>query len=220
MTPPQEADPFRDLWMSMPGVLVESYEQVIGRGPLPLEGMDVTRAVLQRVSAFYEAQRAMKLFLGKRYAVAAADFLVETIAFYLKALAETHELNFDVASERQIRRKRGAIRPDISIWRDDRCLACIECKTQLGWKRHTWEDQFLEREKKLIAEFTGASTFLVVLTGLNWPGFGDHDHVASKYFLLLTDVWPDQVDLDRLEDHVGTPIEVLFRRIKQIALAA
>ena len=174
-----ENDPFRDLWSSMPSALVESYER-LRAGPLPLEGIEVTRALLQRVSAFYGTQRAMKQFLGKRYAVAGADFFVEMLAFYLKALAETHQLDFEVASERQIRRKRGAIRPDISIWRDDRCLACIECKTQLGWKRHTWNDQFDDREARLIAEFTGASTFLVVLTGLNWPGLGDHEYVATE----------------------------------------
>jgi hypothetical protein len=204
----------------MPSALVESYERVTERGPLPLDGMEITRAVLLRVSAFHEAQRAMKLFLGKRYAVAAADFFVETLAFYLKALAETHDLDFEVASERQIRRKRGAIRPDISMWRDDHCLACIECKTQLGWRRHNWETQFVEREQKLIAEFSGASTFLVVLTGLNWPGFGEHELLGRKYFLLLKDVWPGETDIEDLESHIETPIEGLFRHIKHIATLA
>ena len=179
--------------------------------------MEVTRAMLRRVSAFYEAQRRMKLFLGKRYAVAAADFLVETLVFYLKALAVTHQLNVEIASERQIRRKRGAIRPDISIWQGDECLACIECKTQLGWKRHTWEAQFVEREQKLIAEFTGASTFLLVLTGLNWPGFGDHPQLGNKYFLLLRDIWPGDVDLDTLETRIDTPVEMLRGRVAQLA---
>jgi hypothetical protein len=157
------------------------------------------------------------VFLAKRITGAAADFFVETIAFYVKALAVTHQLDVTVASELTIRRARGAMRPDISIWRGDRCLACIECKTQLGWNRRDWAAQFAERERRLVAEFTGASTFLVVLTGRNWPGFGGHPELGKKYFLLLSDVWPDDVDFDKLESVVATPIEGLLAQVVGLA---
>jgi hypothetical protein len=122
-----------------------------------------------------------------------------------------------VASELKIRRARGGMRPDISIWRGDHCLMCIECKTQLGWNRHGWETQFVEREQRLLADFTGASTFLLVLTGLNWPGFGDHPQLGKKYFLLLSDVWPTNIDFDDLERAVATPIETLLTKVVELA---
>ncbi len=157
----------------MPTALEKSFASLVEQGPLPVEGIEVTRAILLRLAAYYEAQQRVKEFLGKRYAGPAADFFVETVAFYLRALVATHALDVEIASERQVRRSRGAMRPDISVWRGDRCLACIECKTQLGWNRHGWESQFLEREERLRADFTGASTFLVVLSAKNWPGFGE-----------------------------------------------
>ena len=150
------------------------------QGPLPLDGLEVTHALLLRLSAFYAAQRNVDHFLDKRIRTAAADFFVETLAFYLKALVITHRLNAEVSVERVLQRKRGSIRPDISLWRGDTCVACIECKTQLGWSRDRWEAQFLEREQRLVAEFAGAPTFLVVLTGLNWSGFGEHEDLGQK----------------------------------------
>ena len=104
------------------------------------------------MAAFYRAQLQMMAFLDKRYMGAAADFFVETVVFFLKALAITHELDIDIAAEKTVRRARGAMRPDISIWRGEKCLACIECKTQLGWKRHGWEAQFTERERRLLLD--------------------------------------------------------------------
>jgi hypothetical protein len=147
---------------------------------------------------------------------AAADFFVETITYYLKALVESHQLDVEVSAERQVRRARGAMRPDISIWRDDQCLACIECKTQLGWNRHGWEAQFVEREQRLLADFTHASSFLVVMTADNWGGFGDNPFLGEKYFL-LSKVWPTNVDFNRLDESLIAPVEGLFARIVSLS---
>lgn len=210
---------FRDVLHRTPGALEESFASLIAQGPLPLEGIEVTRAILLRLSTFYEAQQRVKEFLGKRYVGPAADFFVETVAFYLKALIVTHALDVEVASERQIRRSRGAMRPDISVWKGDRCLACIECKTQLGWNRHGWEAQFVEREQRLLADFSAASTFLVVLSARNWPGFGDNPHVGKKYFVLSTE-WPTAIEFDRLEDFIGTAIEPLLAQVVGLATSS
>ena len=62
-------------------------------------------------------------------------------------------------SEKQIKPKLGAIRPDVLIWKGDEVVAIIECKTQLGWNRHKWESDFNEREKKLHKEFKNAKAY-------------------------------------------------------------
>jgi len=67
-------------------------------------------------------------------------------------------------SERQIQKTKKAIRPDISIWRGDEVVAIIECKTQLGWNRPTWEDQYNERDNKLKELYPQARSFLLVMT--------------------------------------------------------
>lgn len=65
----------------------------------------------------------------------ASDFFVEAIIFYLKLILEKNKIDYEVHSERQIRQKRGAIRPDISVWKKDKVIAVLECKAQLGWNR-------------------------------------------------------------------------------------
>ncbi|MNE59703.1 hypothetical protein D3C80_1548150 [compost metagenome] len=114
-------------------------------------------------------------------------------------------------SERQIKQKRGAIRPDISIWRQNEVIAIIECKTQLGWNRYNWEQDFNEREKKLKIEFPNAKAFLLVMSGLNWGGFSNNKELNSKYFCLLANIWPpDYSSINQLM----TPVEGLFKQLK------
>jgi len=209
---------FREALHHIPDALEDSFTRVIKQGQLPIKGLSVTRSVLLRMVAFYEMHYRIKQFLSKRYTGPAADFFVETVVFYLKALAITRQLNIEVASELQLKRARGAMRPDISVWRNNRCLACVECKTQLGWNRGGWESQFLEREERLLADFAGASTFLLVLTADNWGGFGENPQLGKKYFV-LSEIWPTHIDFDRLEDIVVTPIEGLLARVVNVAKA-
>jgi hypothetical protein len=108
------------------------------------------------------------------------------------------------------------MRPDISVWRGADCVAVVECKTQLGWKRNEWREGFAEREARLAEEWPTAEAFLLVMTNDNWPGFGDDPLLGIKYFALST-VWPSKVTLDSLQDNIVTPIEGLFDRIVRMA---
>jgi len=69
---------------------------------------------------------------------------------WIKSRAHLDIKNYDleVHSERQIIKKRGSIRPDISIWKKNEVISIIECKTQLGWNRNKWEEDFQKRELK------------------------------------------------------------------------
>ncbi len=196
--------------------LQNSYE-ILKKSSFPLDGSDYSKLIVNRLRAYYCAQDRIKKFLDKRVAQAGADFFVEAILFSLKLFNEVEELKMEVASERTIKPKRKAIRPDISIWRGDTLLAAIECKTQLGWKRNTWEAEFSEREKKLKEAFPAAKMFLMVMTTCNWAGFGDDPRSGTQLFCLLKDLWPTQVpdksfDLSIIE----TPIERLLDQVKQL----
>ena len=85
-------------------------------------------------------------------------------------------------SERKINKDRNAIRPDISIWKKDKVVAIIECKTQLGWNRKDWEKHYGDRDRILKMDFPKAKSFLLVMTGQNWKGFGNHRYLSNKYF--------------------------------------
>jgi hypothetical protein len=104
------------------------------------------------MATYYEVQNRTKRLLDRKYVAAGTDTFVETALFYLKAFLSTHQLDASVHSERAIARKRGAARPDISVWRGTHLVAAIECKTQLGRSRHRWEAGFHSREQELKAD--------------------------------------------------------------------
>lgn len=199
---------FSENYKALSNELNKLSDNIINHGKVDLDNNEISKAILIRLKYYYDHQNAIKKLLNKRYASPAADFFVETITFYLNAVFKIYKIPFEVHSERQIKRKRNSIRPDISIWRGDaEVVAIIECKTQLGWNRHDWKINFSERENKLKKEFPNASAFLIVLTSLNWPGFGEDKEVGKKYFCLL-DVWPTNVNIDKLD--LLNPIEPII----------
>lgn len=187
------------------------YEQLVSTGEIELEGVEMTKATLLRMKAFYDLQDNIKGLLNKRYSASASDYFVETILFYLKVIFERHNSSLTLCSEKQIRPHRGAIRPDISIWRGDEVIAIVECKTQLGWNRKNWEKDFIKREGILESEYPSAKAFLVVMTSNNWPGFGSKNEKVGKQYFALSSIWPKTISDEKVEDVIINPLEGLFR---------
>ena len=120
--------------------------------------------------------------------------------------------NLEAHSERQIKRTKNSIRPDISVWRQDEVVAIIECKTQLGWNREGWEQDFILREQKLKCDFPNAKSYLLAMTENNWGGFKNHTLLNSSFFSLLdNNTW---ISSYSDSGQVLTPIELLFGQIK------
>lgn len=193
--------------------LISLYEKIKSNVSISLEERDITKAILLRMKAYYDTQNKIKEFLNKRYMTAASDFFVETIAFYLKLIFNKEGIDFEVHSERQIVPRRGAIRPDISVWKNDKVVAIIECKTQLGWNRDKWEEDFKKRESKLKDEFPNAKAFLVVLTSVNWSGFLDDNKKVGEQYFNLSSTWPTNISDDKIDSVIMNPIEGLFKKI-------
>ena len=193
--------------------LVRLYEKIKSNASISLEKSDITKAILLRMKAYYSTQNKIKEFLNKRYLPAASDFFVETIVFYLKVIFDIKDIGLEVHSERQIRSERGAIRPDISIWKNNKVVAIVECKTQLGWNRDKWEKDFKNREDKLKVEFPNAKAFLVVMTSKNWSGFTDDDKKVGEQYFTLSSTWPKNISEDKIDNVIINPIENLFKKI-------
>ena len=193
--------------------LKETASKIENEYSFDLNKKEVSVAILERLKDFYITQQKTKLFLNKRYQTAGADFFVETIIFFIQLYLKSKESVLEVHSERQIRPKKKMIRPDISIWKENEVVAIIECKTQLGWNRNNWENDFISRKKKLTDEFQNASAFLLVMTGLNWNGFGNSKKLGIEYFCFLDKVWPTDYSTDQ---QIMTPIEKLLEIITQL----
>lgn len=181
---------------------------------IDLDATDITTAVLLRLKSFWLAQQLTKQELNKVYAAPASDFLVETVSFYLKIVLEKFAPTHTIASEKNIINERGSMRPDISIWKDNKVVAAIECKTQLGWNRYGWLDDFISRETRLKTQSNDAKLFLLVMTSSNWAGFGMDQRIGTQFFVLLNAIWPDKYD-PTVPSHsqIFNPIEKLFHEV-------
>jgi len=199
------------------GSLKTFYDEAIKIKDIDFKENEISKAILVRMCSWYGLQDNIKSFLNKRYITAGSDFFVETILLYLKIIFKIKNVGLEIHSERKIKKKKGAIRPDISIWKGEEVKAIIECKTQLGWNRYGWKKTFEGRERKLKSEFPNAKAFLVVMTSKNWPGFGEDENVGKKFFALY-DIWPTDVDLNKNPDnYIKNPIEPLIESLISIA---
>lgn len=180
---------------------------------IDFENQEISKAILIRLHSWYTWQNRIKKLLNKRYMPPGSDFFVETILFYLQTIFSIYNIDLEIHSERLVKSKNESIRPDISIWDGDSVLAIIECKTQLGWNREGWKKAFAERQQKIKRLFSQARVFLVVMSSVNWSGFGEDRRVGKNLFALYN-VWPSEVDFDtKLDRYINNPIEPLIKSI-------
>jgi hypothetical protein len=204
---------FRESLENEATVLTELRDAIRANSPLSRDGNEITKAVLLRMKSYYDGQNKIKALLNKRYLSAASDFFVESVLFYLKLFCEFHAGRLQVHSERQIKKKRGSIRPDISVWAAEDVVAIIECKTQLGWNRDKWDADFQRREAQLKKDFPAARAYLLVMTSENWGGFPEGDGRVGQQFFTLSSIWPTNITTDNLDQVIVNPIERLFNAI-------
>jgi hypothetical protein len=188
--------------------------KILGKEISPFQTQPFTESILLRMKYYYLGQYKIKDFLGKKYVNTAADIFEEAVIFYLKMFLElSNNKNLVISSEQTIKLNDGkSIRPDISIWKDDTLHAVIECKTQLGWNRKGWEDDFVKREQRLKNTYPNIKMFLLVMTSENWSGFHGNDKAGIKYFT-LANKWPKDVDENNLSNIIINNIETLFNKI-------
>ncbi len=209
-----EADKAYRAAIEAPGrELRAAFDSAIAVTEIDLGAKDISHAILLRLQSFSISQENVKIELSKIYAAPISDFFVETVCFYLKVVLRKLAPSLKVVSEKTIRRQRGSMRPDISIWCGETVVAAIECKTQLGWNRNGWLSDFEERERKLTNCFPNAKLFLLVMTGSNWPGFGDDTRVNQKFFMLLKDILPKEFEVTASDSQVDHPIEGMIAAI-------
>jgi hypothetical protein len=201
------------------GLFLEKFLSIANQNLfISLHKSDITQAIAMRMKTYYEVQDQIKCLLNKGYATAGADYFVETVLFYLNVFLSKKNKRFKVNSEKQIISKRGMIRPDISVWKGEEVKAIIECKTNLGWKRNSWEQDFIEREKELKQHFPKAKAFLLVLSSNNWSGFQVGDNRVGKQFFALLSKRLRKINHAEIAEAIENRIEGLFGEILKVCV--
>ena len=193
--------------------LKKLYSNAIDDCSFSLQKRDITKAIIFRMKTYYETHNDIRKLLNKKNIAPVPDFLVEAVAFYLKLFLEKRGKKLEVHSERKLKRAIGSMKPDISIWKGDEVTAIIECKTNLGFNREGWEEDFRKRERRLKKLFPKAEAFLLVLSAINWPGFDVNDERVGKQFFCLCSEGLRRIKKQPIESVIKNPVEKLFSQI-------
>jgi len=193
--------------------LTKLYSKAIDDCSFSLKKRDISKAIILRMKTYYETHNHIRKFLSRRNIAPVPDFLVEAVAFYLKLFLEKRGKKLEVHSEKKLKRVIGSMKPDISIWKGDKVTAIIECKTNLGFNRKGWEEDFRNRERRLKKLFPKAKAFLLVLTSVNWSGFDDSDKRVGKQFFCLCSKGMRGIKKTPIESVIKNPVEKLFSQI-------
>ncbi|MCD4746038.1 MAG: hypothetical protein K8R58_07050 [Bacteroidales bacterium] len=217
----QEIDKkYRDNLIGVVEQLGTTFNQIKDSYAFDLKKNEITEAIILRLKAYYDSQSSIKDLLEKGYLAAASDFFVESVIFFLKLYLINNNIGIEAKSEKDIKLgkyktdkgkiRTKVIRPDITIYKNDKPVAIIECKTQLGWNRNDWKKDFEKRTQLLNSKYPDAKAYLLVMTGSNWGGFINDVDFNSQYFCLLNDIWPNQYEKSK---QILSRVEDLFKKI-------
>ena len=178
------------------------------------ESRVATHFILDWMGEHFRALKRFDISISRSIAPSSADQYTAAVAATLKQFLIASDSNLEVKSEVSLVRKRGSIRPDISIWTpEDEVIAIIECKTNPGYNRSGWQRQYIDRTKKLQRLFPHASSHLAILTSENWDVTKYLDSVhRGRDWVCMSSIWPTQL-VSPFEGQTVDPIEPLFLSI-------
>lgn len=153
-----------------------------------LDKSEISAAIESRMQAFYETHNYLKKILDKQQNQAASDYFVESCLIFLKSYFE--KIGFKVFSEKPIWKEgKRSIRPDVTIWKDDKLIAAIEMKVQFGRKRHQWKHELKNREIEIKSKIDCKYFSTICFTEANWAGFDRDETWEVKYFSITDKNW-------------------------------
>lgn len=161
-----------------------------------IDSSDVQTSICEYMDLVAARSRALSVALGRTKEPPLADVFTEATNMLVDAIVRSKDLahlNIGVSSEKNLKLPQGGYRkPDVSLWKNDRLVGVIECKTCLGHRRDDWLNDY----EKRVEEFStlglkGEALFLFVETEQTWCGFpaGDARTLNSWFTLCPKGAW-------------------------------
>ena len=181
-----------------------------------LRSKAATLFVLSWMREHFLFQKQFDSLFNRVVMPASADQFTAAVALALDKYLAANRLRGTVKSEVALEKRRGAPRPDISVWNGGRVEAVIECKTNFGHDRTGWKKQYKERSDRFSRLHPRCLSFLCVLTKENWevswPVFFGSPREGKTWFC-LSDVWPTELG-EKPVRHIINPIEPMFTCVR------
>lgn len=177
-----------------------------------------TKFIMAWMREYYLFQKKFDALFGRSLMQPAADQFTAAVALTLRKYLMSIKSEGIVKSESNLEKKRRSLHPDISIWSTNGTLVgVIECKTNLGRQRNTWQKQYDDRTKEYCRLNTECLSFLCVLTKRNWERSWEEfsgSPLAGKKWFCLSSVWPTEIG-EKPDSSIIHPVEPMFILIKK-----
>lgn len=186
--------------------------QALKSYPFDLSKDEITKAVYERMMAFWYFNVTNCKELDREVNSVAADFFTETCLFFLKPCLKQKGL--DIVSEKDIRKVKSntkVIRPDLSIWKGDELVAVIELKVSDGWKGKTMTEHLDNRKKEIRQIMENPNLFFGAISF--WNCFGEGIKTSDSEYIGLY-----EFAYDNNHRSTGNTIEQIVKCIVNINL--
>jgi len=130
--------------------------------------------------------RALSSALGRTKEPPMADVFTEATNMLVDSIVSGRDSSIKVFSEKNVKLKCGYRKPDVSIWKNDKLIGVVECKTCLGRRRDDWLNDYEKRVAELSElRLTESRVVLFVETEQTWQGFPASDPRTLKTWFTL-----------------------------------
>jgi len=152
---------------------------------------EITSTAMQAAICEYMDQsagraRALSAALGRTKEPPMADVFTEATNMLVDAIVRSKRTDVKVFSEKNVKLKCGYRKPDVSIWKNDKLIGVVECKTCLGRRRDDWKNDYEKRVAELSElQLTESQVVLFVETEQTWQGFPAEDRRTLKTWFTL-----------------------------------
>jgi hypothetical protein len=155
-----------------------------------INSSEIQTAICEYMDQVASRSRALSSVLGRTKEPPMADVFTEATNMLVDAITRTNalaHLGISVSSEKNLKLPQGGYRkPDVSLWKEDKLVGVIECKTCLGRRRDDWQNDYEKRVEEFAAlGLKSDALFLLVETEQTWCGFSPTDpRTAVSWFTL------------------------------------
>ncbi len=177
-----------------------------------------TKFILTWMRNIGEFQTKFGKLFGRKKRPSKADDFTAAVSICLKQFLDARGLAARVASEEATHRAIGSKRPDISVYSSfDQLLATVECKTNLGWNRKKWKDQFDQRTEQMRVSCPSSELFLCVLTRSGWDySEFERSPLYGKQWFCLSTMPVGHISDPIADSNILLPIEPMFLNILEM----
>lgn len=151
-----------------------------------IDSAEMQNALCSYMDSCASRSRALSAAVGRTKEPPMADVFTEATNMLVDAIVRGKDPNVKVFSEKNVKLKCGYRKPDVSIWKNDKLIGVVECKTCLGRRRDDWQKDYEKRVSELSElQLTESQVILFVETEQTWQGFPTTDARTLKTWFTL-----------------------------------